>query len=184
MNEKEFIEKQMNPMEAQYYELFQKIAEKTFSSPEEVDRLLNGHPKGMLNYMLEDLGYVMERLCGTANDEQIKNEILELPLIKDHLMEDKYKDNIERCRGLYYLLISVSKLKEKQEFLKLKSLYLANGVNDAKGLLLKAASSGEVTFFSFLKDADTEHDIEIPNFEVLDPDNWQPKFNINQPSVN
>jgi hypothetical protein len=98
MNEKEFIEKQMNPMEAQYYELFQKIAEKTFSSPEEVDRLLNGHPKGMLNYMLEDLGYVMERLCGTANDEQIKNEILELPLIKDHLMEDKYKDNIERCR--------------------------------------------------------------------------------------
>lgn len=182
MNLQEFadVKKSLSPMEAQYAELFQKIAMEAVSTPEGIDKLINSHPDGMLNYTVEDLGYVMERLCGTANDEQVKNEILELPLIKDHLMEDKFKDNIERCRGLYFLLIYLENLKHEDcEGNKFHALYVANGVNSAKDLLLKAASSGEITFFSFLKDADTEHNLEMPNLDLLDPDKWEAQLNTN-----
>lgn len=161
---------QLSPMEEQFIDVFQKITEKVINSPAEIEKLANSHPKGMLNYTLEDLGYVMERLCGTDNDAYVKNEILDLPLIKDYLLEDKFKDNIERCRGLYFLLIYLSNLKQVDiDGNKSHSLYVANGVNTMKDLLRKAAIESEITFFSFLRDADTEHNLDLPDVDILNP---------------
>ncbi len=169
------INEQVSPMVKQYMQAFEKMSERVMNDPNEMERLLNAHPKGMAQYSLEDLGFVIGKIEGTADDEKIKQDILDLPIIKDHMIADKFQD-VEKCRGANFLLMYLSNLQEKREEETLQKLYLANGVTSLKDLFYNAMLSNEIIFFSFLKEFDVENEIEIPDFKMLDPTAYNSLF--------
>lgn len=153
------------PLQKTFLDLTSKMAKQVAENEDEFKRLLEAKPEAMDLYSLKDLGFVIGKLAGTKSDDFIKKQVLELPPIKENELEDVFQD-IERCRGLYFLLIYIQSLIKRNEESKLSKLCVANLVSRPSMLITKAALDGKIYFFNFIKE-ENRTDIKIPDFSEL-----------------